>query len=291
MNIRNLINRAVIELREASIPTPELDVKVLLSASLDKDSVFLLTHPENLLTNREYSKFRRLIRRRKALEPIAYILGHKEFYGYDFRVNKKVLVPRPETEFLVDKSLEIIKNNINGKKATVLDMGTGSGCVIVSIAKTLFDTGYPMANIKFYASDSSKSALVIARKNAKNLYMNKYIRFFYSNLFLNKRLPKKYDLIAANLPYVPMSSKKRKKLPIDFEPRDAIFAKNKGREIVFRFLDSFRTQISARYLLLELDPRNIESIRKYTKNIFDNAQIEIKKDLAGKARYLFIETK
>jgi len=301
MKIRNLTKRAVAELKEVGIPTPELDVKVLICASLDKDSVFLLTHPENLLTNREYSKFRRYIRRRKALEPIAYILGHKEFYGHDFRVNKNVLVPRPETEFLVEESLDRIMNNesrimnkklmIRNSKFTILDMGTGSGCIIVSIAKALQEIGKLNSNIKLYASDISKQALSVAKKNAKLLGVNKNIRFYLSDIFSNNRLPKKYDIVVANLPYVPMSTKKSEKSPIDFEPQDAIFAKNNGCEIVFRFLDNFRTQILARYLLLELDSRNIKSVEKYSKNIFKDAQIEIKKDLAGKARYLFIKTK
>lgn len=287
MIIKDTVQKSIIELKHAGIPTPELDIKVLLSHALDKDSIFLYSHSENLLTNREYSKFRKYIRRRKTLEPVAYITGHKEFYGYDFFINKNVLVPRPETEFLVEETLRQIKEN-NIKKLKILDVGTGSGCIIISIAKELSKLNL-LDKSQLYATDNSQKALYVAKKNAKNTGVRKNIKFYFSNLMGNNKLPKKFDIIIANLPYVPIEPKNSKRKSIDFEPQGAIYANDNGTKTVLTFLKELKDKnIVFNHMFLELDSRNIIEIFQQAKKIFRDHKFEIKKDIAGKNRYLSI---
>ncbi len=292
MDIKHLLLRSILELKKAGITTAELDAKVLAIASLNKDSVFIYSHSEYLPTNNEYAKFRGFIRRRKKLEPIAYILGHKEFYGNYFFVNKNTLIPRPETEFLVEEALAIIKDELNvnsNQNISIIDMGTGSGCIIISLILELIESNLLNTNLSFHATDISEKSLYIARKNAKKFNVNKHIKFFYSDLFENRRLPKQFDIVIANLPYVPIKSKSKKKESIDFEPQDAIFAQNNGMEIVLSLLNYVKSNNNARYILLELDSRNAEDLDKIAKTLFPKASITLKMDLAGLARYLFIK--
>lgn len=292
MQIRNLYIKAIKELESTGIKTPELDVRLLLTKALDKESVFLLSHSEKLLSNSEYSKFRRYIRRRKRLEPIAFILGYKEFYGYNFCVNKNVLIPRPETEFLVEKALSIIKSLKSfaspQNKLNIIDIGTGSGCIIISIVKELEKIDKDSC-FKFYATDSSKQALKIARKNAGGLGVHKKIRFFHSDLFSNPKLPKSYSIIIANLPYIPVEKETNKLKPTDYEPADAIYASKNGAGLIMQFLDQLKTK---RFdcVLLETDSRNNDAIYNKARELFPNFKIEQKKDLAELARYIVIKS-
>ena len=302
MNLKSLLNKSVLELKRSGIDTPELDTKVLLVAAMAKQDAFVYSHPDFLVTNAQYAKFRRFIRRRKCGEPIAYILGHKEFYGYSFRVNKNVLVPRPESEWLVEKSLEYIKKlSDNSYQISVLDVGTGSGCIILSLAKECEKQfnhqpagrqGSTIQQFNFYAVDSSKRAIAVAKNNLRLLKPVHSTLFLNSNLFSSARLKnKKFNIIVANLPYVPPQLKKVKS-SIDFEPQDAIFARNNGTEIIKKFLSESTNHIEKECLmLLELDPRNANDLLNFTKKIYPVAEINLRKDLAGLDRYLEIRTK
>lgn len=292
MDIKHLLSRSILELKKAGIPTPELDANILASASLDKDSVFLFSHSDYLPTNSEYSKFRRYVKRRCNLEPIAYILGHKEFYGNDFFVNKNTLIPRPETEFLVEEMLNIIReklrSNLN-QHLSIIDIGTGSGCIIISLILDLIESNLLNNNLSFCATDISSRALYVARKNARKFNVNNYIKFFNSDLFKNKKLPKKFDIVIANLPYVPIESRTKKRESIDFEPQSAIFSQNNGMELVLNLLKHIQFNNCAKYILLELDSRNAKDLDKIARRLFPKASISLKKDLAGLTRYLFIK--
>ena len=343
--------QAIDELRDAGIDSAELDVSILLCKVLKKDKTFLLTHPNDQLTNSQFNHFTKLINRRLKNEPVAYITGHKEFYGTDFLVNKNVLIPRPESEMLVELALQRIKNfelriknnpKIHNSKFNILDLGTGSGCLAISIALAAMELGIRNYELGIFASDISRKALNVAKKNADRLLprpvisthfestvgwaekgeksqrfeKNITIKFIHSDLFSNPKLHTKYDLIIANLPYVPdchfdspifqsgaeKSSENQKisrlanaarddKLnSISFEPSTAIFAPDNGTSVIKKFLHEvhpFLQQTSL--LLLEVDPRNAKELLNYSKNIFPNAKIELKKDLAGLDRCLIIE--
>lgn len=326
MTIKSILSSSIAKLEKADIETANLDVRVLLEYVLKKDSSYFFTHPEMPLTNYQYAKFRKLINRRKKGEPIAYLTGHKEFYGYDFFVNKNVLIPRPETELLVEHAIEFINShcekinqpadeaisnnrlprspelprNDRKKELSIIDIGTGSGCIIISIILELYKLSTFNFQLKCCASDISNKALYIARKNAKMHQVNKDIRFYNSDLFSNQKLPKKYEIIIANLPYVPMNnyrskpevenfSLRSKNSEINFEPKNAIFAKNNGTQIIKRFLDQAKDRVNKNGLILiEVDPRNVKELYLYTKNILDKSKVELIKDLAKLDRVIRI---
>jgi len=299
MNIGKFYQKAVRELRAAGIKTAELDTKVLLKFVLENDETFLLMHPEMPLTNYQLEKLNKLVKKRLNNEPIAYLTGHKEFFGHDFLVNKNVLIPRPESEFLVEKSLEYLKLKIENCKLKILDMGTGSGCIIISLALELekqLNNG-TIEQLRFFASDISKSALNVAKRNAKKLLSNSTIqqynnlRFYRSDLFSNHLLHKKYDLIIANLPYVPSRDLGLGTCDsIKFEPQDAIFANDNGSAIIKKFLIESKKYLNYDgVILLELDPRNADQIHNFAKKNFPAAIVKLKKDLAGLSRYLEIK--
>ncbi len=314
MNISHFYKKIVSEFASAGSPSPELDANVLIENVIGKDRTFLFSHPLEPLTNAQYYKLRRFVNRRKKGEPIAYITGHKEFYGLDFAVNKNVLIPRPETEFLVAKALEFLKrksDELKNRKINILDIGTGSGCIIISIIKSFSALAFP-PYARFFAADISRKALIIAKKNTKRLLFdvgdqnlsssyrsNNKIKFIDSDLFSNRLLRKKpaspaggFDIIIANLPYVPDQTENRrlKFENIYFEPPSAIFAPDNGARTIKRFIDQSKSYINKNSLILiELDPRNAVGLEKYARKTYREAKIELKKDLAGLDRYLIIE--
>ena len=301
MNIGLIIKKATNELEMSGIKTANLDVILLLEKALKKDRAYILTHDTEPMTNSEYSRFRQLIRRRKKGEPIAYILGHKEFYGCDFFVNKNVLIPRPETELIVENAINYLKSQTsnlkNKEKISIIDIGTGSGCIIISLMKEIKKTIIHNSSfiIHLYASDISKKALYVAKKNARLHKVNNNIRFFYSDLFSNSKMPKKYDLIIANLPYVPDKITNHKSQitknmnGIYFEPKNAIFANNNGTEIIKKFLKQAKSRINKDGLILiEVDPRNSKELLDYSKKLYQNDKIDLIKDLANIDRVIRI---
>lgn len=263
MKIQEIISRSIRELEKAGIQSASIDVKVLLQHTLEQDDIYLITHNLDLITNSQYQKFRRLIRRRKRGEPVAYLTGHKEFYGLDFIVNKNVLIPRPESEILVSQALEIIKNRTieNSKPINIIDIGTGSGCLILSLAKLLINVN----QINFYASDISSAALNVAKRNAKFLGCHN-VRFFQSDLLGNGRIPKHFDLIIANLPY--LTNKKTDTLyslpgeiGLQFEPNQALYAKDGGFALIKQLVEKLpRALLPKGTALLEIDESHLEKI-------------------------------
>lgn len=189
-------------------PSPSLDVEVLMQWILKKDRSYILFHRDEELSEEQESQLKKSISLRKTGLPIAYITGHKEFYGIDFMVSPDVLIPKPDTEVLVENSIEIIRclQDKSDHTLNILDMCTGSGCVAISIIKTLKDLHSPgESNLKFTLADISNKALDIARENARRILdpetLSK-LTFVSTNLFKNLK-DKSFDLIVSNPPYVP----------------------------------------------------------------------------------------
>jgi release factor glutamine methyltransferase len=287
MTLISTYKKAVLVLKKSGDQTAELDASILLEYITKKNRGNILSHPEEPLTNSQNAKFANLIKKRINGMPIAYILGHKEFFGYDFYVNKNTLIPRPETEKLV----ELVLNRIDKENIRILDMGTGSGCIIISLAKELEKKGI---NCNLQACDISSKALYVAKKNAQRHQVTENIRFFISDLFDNRRLHNKYDIIVANLPYVPTTNRKNKPTikdsSIHFEPQSAIFVDGDGSNIITRFLEQSKNRLSKNgAIFLELDERNSMKIKEIAKKYFSEKKIELLNDLSGKLRYLTIE--
>ena len=192
---------------------PIVETEILLSAVLKKDRSFINSFPETELTRTQQLKIKDFLDRRVKNEPIPYIVGFKDFFGLKFLVDQNVLIPRPETETLVEKLLTYCSKQEN-KALTVIDIGTGSGCIAITLA-------VKNPNLNIIASDISPKALEIASKNAKLHRVENKISFVQSNLL--EKIDEKVDVIAANLPYIPTAN--WEKLPKEiknFEPKIAL---------------------------------------------------------------------
>lgn len=256
------------------------EAEILLSFVINKNKEFLYTHPENKIFDKQFKKFNEVIAWRKNGMPIAYITKNKEFFGLNFYVNKKVLIPRPETEIMVELANKLIKAN---KLKNIIDLGTGSGAIAVSLAKI-------NPKLKITAIDISKQALAIAQKNAKKNKVK--IKFLKGNLLL-PIANQKIDLICANLPY--LNQNYLKTLPksivkhLKYEPKIALAAGSDGLKIYQKLFNQIKNKkIDFKYLIIEIDNCQKKSALDLAKKYFSKP-LEIKKDLAGLNRFLVIQ--
>ena len=190
MKYQEILNQGSEILKMNSIKSYKLDSELLLSSTLKIDRLKLVLNLDRIIKNEEKNFFFKLIERRKKSEPIAYITGYKEFWKYKFRVNKDVLIPRPDTETLVEEILNSIDTNAKKK---ILDIGTGSGCILISILKE-------RKKCQGIGIDISKKAINLAKCNAKMQHINNRVKFFKSDI--DNFYKDKYDLIVSNPPYI-----------------------------------------------------------------------------------------
>ncbi|MDA7847399.1 peptide chain release factor N(5)-glutamine methyltransferase [Candidatus Pelagibacter sp.] len=211
MNIENILNKGINILQKNKTANPHLDSEILLSNSIKRDKKHIILNPKEILSSEELEKFKNLIERRKKGEPIAYLINKKEFWKDEFFVNKDVLIPRPDSELIIEQVLKIYSKNV---QLQVLDIGTGSGCILLSILKE---------RSNFYGTgiDISKKSINVSKFNAKQLNLTNRVKFFHSSVdnFING----KYDIIVSNPPYIEQSSLKYlEKDVVNFEPRLAL---------------------------------------------------------------------
>jgi release factor glutamine methyltransferase len=278
-------------------PLPPKEIEILLSFLLDKNRESLLAHPEIEISQALYKKFKKLEKKRLNGWSIAVLIGQKEFYGLNFKVDKNVLVPRPETELMIEEILKLNKNNESN--LNLIDVGTGSGAIIITCAqifKNLSPVQYKKTN--FWAIDISNLALRVAKQNAKLNYQGEKIKFVHGNLLtpLNKKL--KFNwlsgekfIIAANLPY--LTPQQIKFAPsIKKEPRLALVAGRDGLKYYQALFKQLKTLNSVNKLkidiLCEIDPKQTSAIKLIIKKYSPTGNIKIKKDLAGKNRLIII---
>ena len=224
MLISELINKGSKFLKNNNIPSYLIDAELILSKSLDISREKFLSLDDTNVEDKIISNFNKLIARRVKKEPIAYIFEKKEFWSLDFIVNKDTLIPRPETELLIECLVKYYKN----KKIFILDIGTGSGCIILSILKELKKS-------KGIGIDVSKKAIKVASKNAKNLRLQARSKFIKRNL--NEFNSYMFDLIVSNPPYI--CSHELKNLSEDikkYEPRLALDGGNDGLDVVKKII-------------------------------------------------------
>jgi len=260
-----------------------LDFDLLKAHAINKPKEFLYSHPEYKLSFLESIRLRYFIFLYKKGYSVAAIVGHKEFYGLDFFVNKHVLIPRPDTELMVIEAIEEIKKS--NEKITLIDVGVGSGCIPISILKNL------PKQIPAYATDISGQALKVAKKNARTHNVN--IEFFHGNLLkpvIQKILNLKSQIIiTANLPYL-TEQQFQNEPSIQREPKNALVADSNGLalyEELFKQIKLLPTPHSL-LLLLEIDPSQTEEISKLIKQYFPKSNFETKKDLSGLDRLVKI---
>jgi len=254
------------------------DLRVLLASELGKSKEWLITHQDKKLTMDQLTRLGKSVIRLYAGVPLPYITGIQEFFGLSFVVTPDVLIPRPETEQLVELAIGWLKAHPQVKN--VIDIGTGSGCIAVSLAKHL-------PNIDITAVDTSAAAIQIARINAQNHQVPGRISFLESSLAEWLMLEDSY-LVCANLPYIPSSDLKH--LPVaQTEPVSALDGGVDGLKLIKDLLDQLTGKLSSPYcILLEIEYRQGEIVKKIASERYPEAGITVFKDLAGLPRIVQI---
>jgi release factor glutamine methyltransferase len=279
MNIRENIKAICLTLKSIS-PTAELDATVLIGSVIHQPQVFVLTNPDFTLSVFEQETLNILVNKRKQHVPIAYLIGYKEFYRLKFLVNEDVLIPRPETELLVEQCLAIIQKSAT-KNPIIWDIGTGSGCIAITIAKNS-----PKTSI--IATDISKPALNISQKNAKLHTVERQITFIQSDLlnFRDQNTPQPLVIIA-NLPYLDEDVYQDKS--IQSEPKVALYSPNKGLLHYQKLLEQLhQNQNLPQNILLEINPEQTKPLKHLIHQLFDSCKINCIKDYSSQDRIMNI---
>jgi len=264
---------------------PEASSDFLLRQVLHKDKTYLFTHPEHKLTLTQIAKYRNWVGQRAKHKPVWYITGKIEFLGLDLAVNQNVLIPRPETELLVEKILEKVRAGFVPKR--VLDVGTGSGAIILALTDNL----ERFAGEQFFASDISLKALNVAKKNAKSLNLHDDISFKRGDLFTPWK-GKKFDLIVTNLPYVPHEDMDTLAFDLThYEPRTALDGGLEGLEIYNRFFREVGDHLNpGGKVFCEIGYDQGDKIKKLLTDIMQTATYTVLGDYADIDRIVIIET-
>ncbi len=263
--------------------SPRADAMLLLGHVLGRDRAWLTAHGETFLSKPQSERFTSLCEVRAGGTPLAYILGFAGFYGREFAVNEHVLVPRPETEHLVDEALAFAKArsdpNLRKQFVTALDVGVGSGAIACTIAAE-------NANIFVEGTDTSAAALKVAQHNARRLNVISRCRFHYGSLALPVGA-RSFDVVLANLPYIPTEDVPRPPLSAGYEPREALDGGPDGLEAYRKFLPAAPGLLKpGGLLLLEAAPPTIDGLALLVGQAFPRVDFEIGEDYAGRARYV-----
>ncbi|MBP8081957.1 MAG: peptide chain release factor N(5)-glutamine methyltransferase [Spirochaetes bacterium] len=224
------------ELKSSGIPTYSLDSEIIICDTAGVARHRIISHPETEILDETVKQIRSITKRRSKREPLAYITGRKEFYGLEFSVNNSVLIPRPDTELLVDQAIYFAP-----QKSEFLDICTGSGAVAVSVK-------YNRPDLSVYASDISADALKCAEHNASNIVSGK-IEFSLSDVFSAYK-GKKFSLITANPPYIAESEKDSLEAELSFEPQQALFADDSGMKIIKEIISNAKEHLTGNGILL-----------------------------------------
>ena len=249
MTINAWLSDATTKLQQSGSPSAMLDVELILAHSLGKDRTWLQAHYDDILPHRQLTSANQGLQRRIRHTPIAYIIGYKEFYGREFTVTPDVLIPRPETERLIEFALRH-----HDQASQILDTGTGSGAIAITLALEL-----PTAHVT--ASDLSSTALKVAARNARNL--NSSIDFVQSDLL--DAITGQFDLIVANLPYVDPTW--QVSLETSAEPELALFADDRGLALIKKLIIQATKYLPASgTLLLEMDTRQLTEAATFAES-------------------------
>jgi release factor glutamine methyltransferase len=274
MTVLELLQRTTGFFQKKGVESPRLNAEHLLAHILKRKRIELYLEFERELTEAELAPLRDLVRRRGQGEPLQHLLGTVEFAGQTFLCDKRALVPRPETEQLV----ELLKSQVPNPKSQILDVGTGSGVIALSLAAKFPDA-------KVTATDVSEDALTLARENADRLGLTSRIEFLSADLLLY--VNHVYDLIVANLPYVAAADRATLSREVLHDPEIALFGGERGDEMIRKLIDEARSHLAPGGLLaLEIGIGRAEGLVALMaeKNYHD---IKTERDYAGVIRFLF----
>ena len=278
MTVREALQEGVQELAAADLQGVRLDTQVLLSSVLGFERAQLYAYPDYELNEEQEQKYRALLARRAQREPMAYILGHKEFYGLDFFVDSRVLIPRPETELLVEAALAHIQSRlVAGQLPVVADIGTGSGAIPITIAVEEPRLPY------LFACDISATALEVARMNCERHHVSERVYLLQGDLLAP--LPEPVDLLLANLPYV--GTREIDLMTPDvlsYEPHAALFSGPDGLDLLLRLCTDAKKSAmlkSGGVMLLEIGYQQCKPLTRALRELWPQAIVTCKKDYAG----------
>lgn len=281
--IKDALDYGTNVLTKAGMENARLDAQVLLAHILGVERVTLYAYPERQLTDEQEQQFHLLLARREYGEPVAYLVGHKEFYGLDFLVDSQVLIPRPETELLVEAALSVLRQMFDaGRTPIVADIGTGSGAIPIALAVEEPRLPY------LYATDISADALDVARLNCQRHHVEQRVRLLQGDLVAP--LPEPVDVLTANLPYV--GTNEMDVLTRDvraYEPHLALFSGVHGLDLLYRFLREVRhiSVLKERaVMVLEIGYQQRESLLPLLRELWPQAVVTFRKDYAGWDRVL-----
>jgi release factor glutamine methyltransferase len=293
MIIRDILNKSTKDLEKIDSPSARLDAEVLLSFCLGCDRLEFYKNPDMIISETQLAAFRNLIARRLQWEPVAYITGRKEFWSFTLEVNSSVLIPRPDTEIIVEEALDVAKklestsdldsglrrNDSKQRPVRILDIGTGSGAIALTLALEI-------TSAKVVATDISATALELAQKNAATLGLQDKIDFRLGNLF--EPIEGFFDIIVSNPPYI--AANDYEELPVsvkDFEPREALLAGVSGLEFYEKLIYQAAPYLKKNgWLLLEIGAKQEAGIRRIIEDSGFYDSIEMRRDYAGLPRVI-----
>lgn len=279
--IQRLLNWTANYFQEKGFDSPRLDAEILLAQALDCERIQLYAQFDSQPPEDKVSQFRAWVKRRAGGEPVAYLVGHREFYSLDFLVNSSVLIPRPETEHLITETIDRFQNsNGGGQTIQIADVGTGSGIIAITLAKHL-----PNANLT--AIDVSQGALALAEENAERHGVNDRITFVNSDLFESVDRAIKFDAVVSNPPYIGLGERESISDEVkNYEPGVALFSTDdEGIAVTVRLIEQSTERLNAGgWLLFETSPMLAKQCLEKIKQTKQFADTGIVNDLAGRQR-------
>ena len=279
LSIREAYENIVQRLAAVS-ETAHLDAQVLLAHIMGVNRTWIIAHPEEKLTIDQYNELERLLSRLQQGEPLPYVLGHWEFYGLDFKVAPSVLIPRPETELLVENALKWLREHPSRRIG--IYVGSGSGCIAAALT-------FNIPDLKMVASDISFWALKLARENLDTLGVAERVYTVQSDL-LTAFARTSFDMICANLPYIETNT--LKSLDVSrYEPTSALDGGVDGIAIISRLFELAPGRLSpGGCMLMEIESTHGETVYKLAKSAFPRAKVSLLQDLTGHDRLLHIKS-
>jgi release factor glutamine methyltransferase len=258
VQLKQVLTSAITHLTADNVPSPRLNAELLLMFTLGCDRAYLFAHPERKLTPEEQTRYQEALAERARGVPAQYITGHQEFWGMDLIVTPAVLIPRPETEHLIETVVTLAgdKGSLPRKTLRMVDVGTGSGCIALALAKE-----FPQAEI--HAIDVSEAAIEIARANAARHQVEPRITFHQADLLTGLNLGV-FDFVVSNPPYVGESEEDQVQLEVrKFEPRNAVFAGHEGTEVIARLIPQAESALqTGGWLVLEVSGTIADKVQK-----------------------------
>jgi len=289
-NVQELIRTAIERLRAAGSESPRLDAELLLAHAIGTDRTVIVAHPEATVSDGAAARFEEGLARRAAGEPVAYIRGFKEFYGLAFAADKRALIPRPETERLVELAEAAVVRRLAGAPrphgtppVRIADVGTGGGTIAVSLAVALRRRGIG-DDVEIIGIDDDPEALALARENAVGHAVADRVRFIEADL-LPPVVATPYDLVLANLPYVPSDAIPGLPVAASFEPRAALDGGPDGLAVIARLVTRLPEALVPDGLaLLEIGSDQSEAVVGLVRRELPDWTCEVELDLAGQPR-------